>query len=283
MEIYYYKDKDGNFGDDLNEWLWPKLFGSLFKELFDENTLFLGIGSILDEHVPISKKKVVLGSGYAYSSPPEIDESWNFFSVRGPLTAKKLGINEKLVITDAAILCTPFLDSSIQKRINVSFMPHHRNAHLPWEEICEAQNIKFISPCEGVEKCLKKISESEKIITEAMHGAILADCMRIPWIPVKTFPGINDFKWMDWTLSMEIDFKFNWLSQPITPKHCKGLLGFARSAKNQFTCKARLGWLKKYGKSFLSKDSIFLRRLSESKNAFESLLKKGKKYGKKNN
>jgi succinoglycan biosynthesis protein ExoV len=282
MLLYYYKDEIGNFGDDLNEWLWPRLFGKDMQEMFDSETLFLGIGSILDEHVPFEKTKVVLGSGYAYSSPPKVDEKWHFFSVRGPLTAKTLGIDSKLAITDAAILCTPFLDLYSGSRGKISFMPHHRNANLPWEEICDFHDIQFISPCDGVEVCLKKISESEKLITEAMHGAIIADCMRIPWIPVKTFGGINDFKWKDWTLSLEMEFQFHWLSQPITPKYSNGVLGFARSAKNLFTCKARLGWLKKYGKSFLSKDSIFLNRLSESQNALEALLEENNKYAKKN-
>jgi|LakMenEpi03Aug12_release.lakeMendotaPanAssembly.Ray.scaffolds.fasta_scaffold246529_3 succinoglycan biosynthesis protein ExoV len=282
MELYYYKDQNGNFGDDLNEWLWPKIFRSEFGDLFDNKTLFLGIGSILDEHVPKSQKKVVLGSGYAYSLPPTIDGTWRFFSVRGPLTAQKLGLDTKLAITDAAILCTPFLDFAEHASPKVSFMPHHRHAHLPWGEVCDLLGIQYIDPCEGVEACLMKISGSEKLITEAMHGAILADCMRIPWTPVKTSGGINDFKWMDWTLSLEIEFQFHWLSQPITPKYSNGVLGFARSAKNLFTCKARLGWLKKYGRSFLSKDSIFLKRLAESQNACEALLEENNNHAKKN-
>lgn len=271
MELYYYKDEKGNFGDDLNEWLWPRVFGSDIKDFFDENTLFLGIGSILNENVPKSKNKIVFGSGYAYSSVPEIDEKWKFFSVRGPLTARKLGIESKLAITDAAILCAPFLDLTTIKRRKVSFMPHHLNANLPWKEVCELHEIEYINPCDGVESCLKKIAESEKLITEAMHGAILADCMRIPWTPVKTSGAINDFKWRDWTLSMEIDFEFSWLAQPITQTFSKGVLGLARSAKNLLTCKARLGWLKKHGSIFLSKDSVFREKLAKSQDAFESL------------
>lgn len=282
MELYYYKDSKGNFGDDLNEWLWPKIFVSEFRDLFNNNTLFLGIGSILDEHVPKSPTKIVLGSGYAYSLPPTIDESWKFFSVRGPLTAQMLGIDRKLAITDAAILCTSFLESGKRPSQNVSFMPHHRHAHFPWGEVCELLGIQYIDPCEGVETCLFKIASSKKLITEAMHGAILADCMRIPWVPVKTSGGINDFKWMDWTCSLNIDFQFHWLAQPITPKFSNGVLGFARSAKNLFTCKARLGWLKKYGRSFISKDSIFMRRLAETQNACEALLEESNKHAKKN-
>jgi succinoglycan biosynthesis protein ExoV len=40
-----------------------------------------------------------------------------------------------------------------------------------------------------------------------MHGAILADTLRVPWIPVITSPIINVFKWRDWTMSLGLDYR----------------------------------------------------------------------------
>ncbi len=37
-----------------------------------------------------------------------------------------------------------------------------------------------------------------------MHGAIVADAYRIPWIGVDMY-GVNKFKWQDWMLSLELD------------------------------------------------------------------------------
>jgi succinoglycan biosynthesis protein ExoV len=51
------------------------------------------------------------------------------------------------------------------------------------------------------------IAETEVIITEAMHGAIIADAFRIPWIPVRTHQEILDFKWKDWTSSVCVEYK----------------------------------------------------------------------------
>ena len=50
MKLFYYQDPGGNFGDDLNAWLWPRLIPELLDG--DEGSLFVGIGSILDRRIP---------------------------------------------------------------------------------------------------------------------------------------------------------------------------------------------------------------------------------------
>ena len=83
MKMYYFKSEIAtNFGDELNVWLWPKLLPSAFDG--DDQSLFLGIGSILFDHFPSHQKKVVFGAGYGgYSPKPIIDGSWQFYFVRG--------------------------------------------------------------------------------------------------------------------------------------------------------------------------------------------------------
>jgi succinoglycan biosynthesis protein ExoV len=39
-----------------------------------------------------------------------------------------------------------------------------------------------------------------------MHAAIVADAMRVPWIPLVTSPQVNTFKWLDWTRSMKVQY-----------------------------------------------------------------------------
>jgi hypothetical protein len=56
MKIYTYRGEMPNFGDELNNWLLPKVFPNLFDD--DDSRLFLGIGSILfDHHPPRSEKR----------------------------------------------------------------------------------------------------------------------------------------------------------------------------------------------------------------------------------
>ncbi len=53
MELLYYRDLIGNFGDDLNESIWQKLLPAHVFEAVD--TVLMGIGSIFNERsAPLS-------------------------------------------------------------------------------------------------------------------------------------------------------------------------------------------------------------------------------------
>ena len=63
----------------------------------------------------------------------------------------------------------------------------------------------------SVEEFSNNISQCKYIITEAMHGAIFADSMRIPWFAFSSFTKHHEksthyFKWQDWCESMELQF-----------------------------------------------------------------------------
>lgn len=74
------------------------------------------------------------------------------------------------------------------KKWKYSFMPHVGSLDFfDWEAICNKLNINFIDPRENPLTVLTNIRASEKIITEAMHGAIVADSFRIPWIATKAY------------------------------------------------------------------------------------------------
>ena len=50
-----------------------------------------------------------------------------------------------------------------------------------------------------------------------MHGAIVADALRVPWIPVHTDTNILSFKWQDWCLSTGVEYVPNHLSEFLVP------------------------------------------------------------------
>jgi len=208
MQLYFFRGEAPNFGDELSGWLMPRMFPGMFDE--PDGRLFLGIGSILFDHHPDDLLKVVFGSGYGgYTPVPAIDERWKFYCVRGPRTAMACGLDAKLAASDPAILISDYWRRSPAKIHRVSFMPHFRSIPLgQWQAACRLAGVHFIDPRAPVEVVLSEICESELLITEAMHGAIVADALRTPWVPVAPFNPINEPKWRDWAETVDVDLKF---------------------------------------------------------------------------
>lgn len=207
MKMYYYKTPRPNFGDELNVWLWSRLLPDFFDG--DDRTLFLGIGSILFDSFPRETRKIVFGSGYAgYTPSPIIDESWQFYFVRGRLTADILGIDRSLAVGDAAILLRSCIELLPQRKYAVSFMPHWQSAvDGTWSEVCNLAGIHFIDPCASVERVLGDIMSSGLVITEAMHGAIVSDALRVPWLSIMPIQVQHRMKWVDWASALDISIK----------------------------------------------------------------------------
>ena len=61
MKLYYYRDPVGNFGDDLNPWIWTTLLPDFLDD--DDTDLFLGIGTVINSAVPSAPRKLVFGAG----------------------------------------------------------------------------------------------------------------------------------------------------------------------------------------------------------------------------
>lgn len=220
MELCYYKSENGNFGDDLNPYILDHLGKSSQSESDDFILLF--IGTILHNNFAEfnniddfkKRKKIVMGSGIRYlNNPVIIDETWDIRFLRGPLSSLSLLNNCNSFITDPAYLIreTPIFQTlPTVKKYKMSIMPHFLSLDkIDWVEICKKFNINFISPAgRDIETILSEISQSEVLITEAMHGAIIADALRVPWKRFKYASNlyetdlVSEFKWSDWLFSM---------------------------------------------------------------------------------
>jgi len=230
MKLWYYRDPAGNFGDDLNPWLWPRLLPDFFDGKPDE--LFLGIGTIIRAGLPAAARKVVFGSGMGYGSPPELDATWEFHCVRGPLTASRLGLPAHLAATDAAALVSTVFHGTGQEKRGVGFMPHHVSAKMfDWRPFCRRLGIRYLDPTAAVEPTLRALASSTMVIADAMHGAILADTLRVPWVPVTIYDHTNAFKWNDWCASLELEYQPVEIESPFDNSHerpLRRLGGYAR-------------------------------------------------------
>jgi succinoglycan biosynthesis protein ExoV len=208
MKLYYHRNKNGipNFGDDLNPWLWSRLIA---EELDDNSsTMFLGIGTLLNDRLPPARARVVFGTGCGIGGPPSVSPSWTFYAVRGPLSAKALGLDPEYAVTDPAILVSHLVPpANSPKRFSFSYMPHYRNACETWQRACERIGFGYIDPRRPIEEVLQATQSTKVLLAEAMHGAIIADTLRVPWIPIRSGDKILRFKWEDWCFSMEVPYE----------------------------------------------------------------------------
>lgn len=210
MDVYYYKSTQPNLGDDLNAWLWHRLMPQRLA-VFDD-TLLLGIGTIIGQRYPESARKIVFtsGAGYNATSSNTAGENWQFLAVRGPLTAEVLKLPRDVAVTDGAILVSLFPEffTPLSQRQGTVFMPHLSAARaVDWRPICHAAGVEYLDPRDEHFALLKRIGSARLVLADAMHAAIVADSLRVPWIPISTSAEINTFKWLDWTLSLELPYE----------------------------------------------------------------------------
>ncbi|RYF35148.1 MAG: polysaccharide pyruvyl transferase family protein, partial [Cytophagaceae bacterium] len=68
-------------------------------------------------------------------------------------------------------------------------------------------NINYIDPCWEIEKVMSHIAQSEVLFAEAMHGAIVADSLRVPWVCIHSGDHVLPFKWNDWCSSVQVPYQ----------------------------------------------------------------------------
>ncbi|MFN7026832.1 MAG: polysaccharide pyruvyl transferase family protein [Pseudorhizobium sp.] len=210
MKPYHWPSHHGNFGDDLNLWLWDALLPGL-RDVREE-TLLVGVGTVLNPTLlPSGVHKLVIGSGYGYGHPPDIRDSreWDVRCVRGPKTAEKLGLSHDKGIVDPAVLISDMPEfQNLPKLYKKTFIPHWESAEFGmWDLVCQPAGLTYLDPRGEAKSVIRHIAQSEMVVAESMHGAILADAFRVPWVAVTTSPSINDFKWNDWAASVGASYR----------------------------------------------------------------------------
>lgn len=207
MQLHYYRDPLGNFGDDLNPWLWPQLLPGVLDD--DPGELLVGIGSLLNHRLPALPHKHVFGSGVGYGSLPVIDRRWTFHAVRGPHSAARLGLSACRAVSDSAILLRlvePRRGASADGP--VGFMPTGQTLDsFDWAAMCREAGLEFISPRGDPRQVVQRLLGCRRVLCEAMHGAIVCDALRIPWVAVRCTPDVLAAKWIDWLASLGLDYK----------------------------------------------------------------------------
>lgn len=198
MRLHYWQTAapPNNFGDELDPWLWPRELGP--RVLGDDGPWLVGIGSLLGDVLPFpdGELKLVMGSGAGYGTPPALDASWRIYAVRGPRTARLLGLPPDTVATDPGILARRhFPWASVPRETPVALMLHWRSTNDAWRTMAADLGWRFVDSRAGPERAMRLIAGTGLLLTEALHGAVVADAFQVPWTPLRTSEEILPFKW----------------------------------------------------------------------------------------
>jgi succinoglycan biosynthesis protein ExoV len=209
MKLFYFEAPEGNVGDDLNKWLWPQILGDKLDD--DKEHLIIGIGTLLNHRIPPAKKYTVLTSGVGYGDMPNLAHgSWEYIGLRGPLSKEKMSVTEDISLLDGAYLLPNYLKIPREIQHSFGYIPHVDSMiNGLWQEVADIGQFKLIDPRWPVEKFIQALLSCEQVVTEAMHGAIMADAYNVPWQPTKAYDYINDFKWKDWAGSLNMEVTLN--------------------------------------------------------------------------
>lgn len=215
MRLYMWRGRERNFGDELNTVLWPSLLPGQFASgmVGQDRTedLFLGIGSVLDTRHPLHCRKIVAGAGYGgYEMPTSLDGSWAIYWVRGPRTARQLGLPSAFGLGDPASLL-PLVQTQMApaQAHELGFMPHFESlSRGPWAAAATAAGVTLIDPRADPDTICKAIADCRVLLSEALHGAIVADALRVPWVALLPMVPIHRLKWFDWADAMDVSPRF---------------------------------------------------------------------------
>lgn len=208
----------------------------------DDRVRVLGIGSGLAPRLWMKEplpRYAILGSGAGYSRfkftlggryplyavsleeelkkksplPPDwMPASSRIYWVRGPLTTELLNLDPKLACGDPVTFLSRFTVPQGSPQTTVGYMPHFRSARLTHiQAICAEAGVTYIDPGIGIESVIEQLQGCQLLITEALHGAIAADSLRVPWIPVVSSSLILDFKWQDYCRQMGVNYQPHYL------------------------------------------------------------------------
>jgi succinoglycan biosynthesis protein ExoV len=217
MQLIYYRGRTPNFGDDLNKDVWPALAPDLFDG--DGQHGFVGIGSIIGMEVAAGPRLLhVVGSGAGYNALRQWQgRAVRYWCVRGPLSARIIGGTADLAITDGAILTplTPGFPAAAIGGGGVVIIPHWETLDHPgWDAVAQQTGFDLIDPRGEPLHVIQQIARARLVLTESLHGAIIADAYGIPWIAFATSNNFAFVKWADWTLSHGMNCRVTMVPPP---------------------------------------------------------------------
>ena len=255
LELHLHRPADAprHFGEALDRWLWQRLLPEL-PRLGHADDLFVATGAPLDGQLPAGRRKLIFGAG----------------------AARALGLDPRLAVTDAAVLVREELTPRAARRHRRVFMPRWRDAHPGWAGACRAAGMGYLDPRRPVGEVLDEIADAETLFTAVLHGAIIADCLRVPWVGLRSMAlrgdaRAPDFQWRDWCASLDLDYAPEELPPLWLARDDPGAPGRLRATLKRVRVNTCLQGLITRAAPGLSTDAVLADRLARAREQLERL------------
>jgi pyruvyltransferase len=185
-----------NFGDDINPSFFEKISGVPVRlEVNQKNPHFLGMGSILERAIESS---VVLGSGFIAQPAAPVNLPGRLIAVRGKLSRAAIQNCPEVLLGDPMVLLSQIYIAPHIKINRIGLVPHVSQVN-EFKRLAPA-GVVIIDPAAEPWSVIRSIAECSYIISQSLHGLIVADALEIPnlWIkPSEQMIG-GDFKFLDY-------------------------------------------------------------------------------------
>ena len=183
MKLFWFNEV-ANFGDLLGPFIIETITGNDVEWTHPSKAnKLLGLGSIIDF---AKEGDVIWGSGVKKPFSFNV-EAVEVLAVRGPRTAKILGVSEGIPFGDPGIIVPALIPPALEKHGKIVIIPHYvdyeevliKYGNDPTFLIIDVTNQNFRENCQ-------LIAASEVVISSSLHGIIIAEAYGIPahWMKV---------------------------------------------------------------------------------------------------
>ena len=198
--------KKNNWGDDLNDHLFTafsrqKIHFVPFDQLFFAPKVkrYSLIGSIIGDYC--LDHTIIYGSGAIDEIPKLVGRPTKVLSVRGPLSRNVLienGIECPEVYGDPALLLPLIYSPKVTKKNKIGIIPHYRTDDMTFVSFMKKNydvSIIDMSQYDKWTDIVDRIRECSVIISESLHGLIVAEAYGIPSVWVEITPHEYPWEW----------------------------------------------------------------------------------------
>lgn len=211
MKIYYWRGKK-NFGDLLAPLLTNRFIHISSEWSEPAQSELIMVGSIL-EQMPKDWSGVIAGCGKLHEKTILNFPNAKILAVRGPLTAKALGLGSNVLLADPGLLADELVGFR-DKEYDLGIVSHWTDTSLEHDPRFKKYSPKIIRVGDDPVKVIEEIAKCKKIISSSLHGIIIADAYGIPRrieIPPRAISHAHQegglFKWRDYSLSIGMELK----------------------------------------------------------------------------